>query len=328
MVTAIIRHPWKTKFRGKLTPPSKVLVFSDALGMNEYQVSTDFSGAFADTAPSGIPTASIDSFTFLEDSGPQNLVVLSNDSNVAGGTVTLTSLPQLGSAVVDAVSGSVTYTSNLNANGTDAFAYQVTVGTQVSNSANVTLNITPVNDAPVAVNDSFSAIAGTPVQLNLLANDRDPDGAADLANAVNVTPLPAGATVTVGAGGVLTFNASAGGTYTFTYQAQDRSGVNSVNTATVTVLVSASETLTITRAEYVVSKGRVKVQGTMTPSANQTITIVFVDAAGTVLGAAGSTGVAAGSWLLDTVVPLPTGTTAVRATSSNGTVRSLALTRK
>jgi len=308
-----------------ITPPNKVLVFSDALGVNEYQVSTDFSGAFADTAPSGIPTASIDSFTFLEDSGPQNLVVLSNDSNVAGGTVTLTSLPQLGSAVVNAVSGSVTYTSNLNASGTDAFAYQVTVGTQVSNSANVTLNITPVNDAPVAVNDSFSAIAGTPVQLNLLANDRDPDGAADLANAVNVTPLPAGATV---AGGIISFTPSAGGTVSFTYQAQDRSGVNSVNTATVTVLVSASETLTITRAEYVVSKNRLKVQGTMTPSANQTITIVFVGADGTVLGTAGSTGVAAGSWLLDTVVPLPTGTTAVRATSSNGTVRSLALTRK
>lgn len=41
----------------------------------------------------------------------------------------------------------------------------------------------------------------------------------------------------------------------------------------------------------------------MTPSANQTITIVFVDANGAVLGAAGSTGVAAGSWLLDTAVP-------------------------
>lgn len=309
-----------------ITPPSKVLVFSDALGVNEYQVSTDFSGAFADTAPSGIPTASIDSFTFLEDAGPQNLGVLSNDSNVAGGTVTLTSLPQLGTAVVD-VNGAVNYTSNLNASGTDAFAYQVTVGTQVSNSANVTLNITPVNDAPTAVNDRFSAIAGTTVQLNLLANDTDPDGAADLANAVNVTPLPSGATV---ANGVMSFTPSAAGTYSFTYRAQDKGlpPLTSVNTATVTVLVSAAETLTITRAEYVIRSNRVKVQGTMTPSANQTITIVFVDANGAVLGAAGSTGVAAGSWLLDTAVPPPTGTTAVRATSSNGTVRSLALTRK
>ena len=308
-----------------VTPPSKVRVFSNALGMGEYQVSTNVVGSLADTTT---PTALNDSWTFDEDSGQHNLAVLANDSAVANGTVTVTSAPQLGSAVVDAVSGSVTYTSNLNASGTDAFAYQVTVGTQVSNSANVTLTITPVNDAPVAVNNNFSAIANQLVQLNVLANDTDPDGAADLAAAVLVTPPAAGATVTGGAGGVFAFNATAGGTYSFTYQARDASLATSANTATVTVQVAATETLNITRAEYIRSKGRLKAQGTISPAANQTITIVFVDAAGTVLGAAGSTVAVAGSWLLDQVVPMPTGTTAVRATSSNGTVRSQALTLK
>jgi hypothetical protein len=276
----------------------------------------------------GIPVAVNDSFTFLEDSGPQSLALLANDNNAAGGTVTLTSAPRLGTATVGA-GGVVTYTPNLNANGTDSITYTVTVGTQVSNTATVTLNITPVNDAPVAVNDSRNAIANTPLQINVLANDIDPDGAADLVAAVNVTqPAPAGASVSV-AGGVVTFNATAAGTYAFTYQAQDASGTTSANTATVTVQVAAAETVNITLAEYIVSKSRIKVNGSISPASNQTVRVDFVNAAGTVLGLAGTvTAGATGSWLLDTTVAKPTGTTAVKATSSNGTVRTLALTLK
>jgi len=306
-----------------IAPPGKVRVLSSALGEREYQVSTSFSTG----APPSIPVATNDSFTFPEDSGPQSLIMLANDSNTAGGIVTLTSLPRLGSAVVNP-GGDVTFTPNLNANGVDAFTYTVRVGTNISNTATVTLNITPVNDTPVAVNDSFSAIANTSVQLNVLANDTDPDGATDLTAAQLVTSPATGATVTGGTGGVFAFNATAGGTYSFTYRAQDASLATSANTATVTVQVAATESLNITRAEYVVSKSRVKVQGTISPASNQTITIDFVNATGTVLGRAGSAVAAAGGWLLDQVVPLPAGTTAVKATSSNGTARVLALTLK
>ncbi len=303
-----------------LAPPYKVRVFSSALGMSEYQVSTNLAVA-AQPIP---PTATADSFTFLEDSGPQNLVVLSNDSNVAGGIVTLTSLPTRGTAVVNP-GGSVTYTSNLNANGTDSFTYLVTVGGQGA-SAIVSLIITPVNDAPVAVADPiFRAIVNQPIQLNVLANDSDPDG--DALSAVLVTPPAAGATMTATAGG-FTFNATAAATYTFTYQAKDASLAS--NTVTDTVTVTAAETLAITRAEYVVSKSSLRVQGTFTSTINpnQTITVVFVDAAGNTLGTAGSTGAAAGSWALNTTVAKPAGTTAVKATSVNGTAASLALTLK
>ncbi len=306
-----------------IAPPSKIRVLSSALGEREYQVST----SFAIGAPPSIPVATNDSFTFLEDSGPQSLIVLANDSNTTGGIVTLASVPRLGIALANAA-GDVTFTPNLNANGVDAFTYTVTANGQVSNTATVTINITPVNDPPVAVNDSFSAILNTSVQLNVLTNDTDPDGVADLANAQLVTSPAAGATVTGGAGGVLTFNATAGGTYSFTYRAMDKSNVLSANTATVTVQVASAETLNFIRAEYVVSKSRIKVQGTISPNSNQTITVDFVNAAGIVLGRAGSTVETAGAWLLDTVVPMPTGTTAVKATSSNGTVRALALTLK
>ncbi len=310
---------------GIIAPAERIHVLSSYLGDTEHKVSTGFAAAGAPT-PAGIPVAANDAYTFVEDTGAQSLAVLANDNNAVGGTVTLTSAPRLGTATVGA-GGVVTYTPNLNASGSDAFTYTVTAVGKVSNTATVTLNITPVNDAPVAVNDSASAIANIPVQINVLTNDTDPDGAADLAAAVIVTP-PAGAAISV-AGGVVTFNAAAGGSYSFTYQARDAAGVLSANTATVTVQVAAAETLSITRAEYVLSKGRIKVQGTITPVANQKITLEFVDSAGVVLGLAGTAiEDVSGNWAIDTAIARPAGATAVKATSSNGSVRSVALIAK
>ncbi|MBI2320133.1 MAG: cadherin-like domain-containing protein [Betaproteobacteria bacterium] len=224
----------------------------------------------------------------------------------------------------------VTFTPNLNASGTDAFTYTVTVGTQVSNTATATLNITPVNDAPVAVNDSASAIANIAKEINVLANDTDPDGTADIVAAVNVTqPTPAGSATTSVSGGVVTFSATAAGTYTFTYQAQDASGAISANTATVTVTVAAGETLTILKNEYVSSKGMLKAQGTVSPAANQTVKLEFVNSLGTVLGQAGTyTTDGVGNWQAQTTVALPAGASALKATTSNGSVRAVALVLK
>ena len=47
-------------------------------------------------------------------------------------------------------SADVTYTPNLNYNGTDGFTFTVNDGRQDSLPANVNLTITPVNDPPVA----------------------------------------------------------------------------------------------------------------------------------------------------------------------------------
>jgi hypothetical protein len=305
---------------GMIAPPSKVRVLSSAQGSKSYQVSTGV--AAGAPAPGGIPVAANDAFGVIEDSGASVLSVLVNDTNAAGGTVTLSSATRLGSALVNP-DGTVTYTPNPNASGTDQFTYTVTVGTAVSNTGTVSIDISPVNDPPTAVNDTFSAIANVAAQLNVLANDGDPEGAADLVAAVNVT-TPVGATVAV-AGGIVSFTAPAG-TYSFTYQAQDAAGVISANTATATVTVAGIEALSFVRAEYVLSKSRLRAEGTISPAANQTVTVVFVDSAGTVLGSAGSAVAdAAGNWFVDGVVPLPAGSTALRATSSNGTVQAQAL---
>jgi hypothetical protein len=278
-------------------PPAKVRVLSSAGGSSEYQVATGFSAG----PPPTVPAAANDSFSFPEDSGPQLLNVLGNDSNVTGGTVTITAAPRLGTATV-ATDGTVTYTPNLNANGTDGFAYTVTVGTTVSNTGNVTLNINSVNDPPVAVNDTANAVANTTATLTVLANDTDPDGAADLRNAVLVAPPAAGATVTGGTGGAFSFTATTAGNYTFTYRAQDAAGALSANAATVTVQVAAAETINIALAEFRTGGSRWRVNGTDSVAAGQTLNIAVIQPTGTLVPLGSAVVDGAGAWAFDQVV--------------------------
>jgi hypothetical protein len=305
---------------GLVAPPSKVRVLSSLSGMGEAAVQVGLANL---APPPASPMAMNDSWTFNEDSGPQTLDVLGNDSNVADATVTIASAPRLGTATIDPASGKVVYTPNPNANGTDGFTYTATVGAKTSNIATVTLNIVPVNDVPTAVNDNVNGFVNVPLAINVIANDTDPDGAADIVGVDSVTQpvdsvtlLPSGSVTA--AGGIVTFTAAATGTYSFTYRAKDQAGATSANAATVTVTVAALETLNFVRAEYTNSKSRLRAEGTINPAANQAIKVEFMNGT-TVLGLAGTpvTDVA-GAWALDTVIALPRGTTSLKATPPNG----------
>jgi hypothetical protein len=266
-----------------------------------------------------------DSYTFAEDSGAHILPVLLNDLNVAGGTVKLTSLPAIGTAVVN-LDGTVTYTSLANANGPDSFTYTVTVGTLVSAPTTVSLNITPVNDLPVAVNDTVSVPVNTPIAINVLANDTDPDGVADLANAVQISAsTPVGATITGGVGGVVNFIAAAQGTYRFTYKAQDKSLGISLNAATVTVNVLPPFTIGINKNQYTTAQQSLLVEGVTSDPGTPIVTIQFVSAAGVVLSTAGTTTASAGKFRFTGTVALPPGAVSLRATIPSGAVINVPL---
>jgi hypothetical protein len=189
--------------------------------------------------------------------------------------VTIVSAPKLGTATVNA-DGTVAYTPNPNMNGADGFTYQVTVGTDVSNVANVSLNITPVNDPSTAVDDGpFTVQAGAATQLpNLIYNDIDADGA-DLVDAADLTQ-PAGATITGGAGGIVTFTAALPGTYTFTYHVVDRAGVHSANAATVTVNVVGGDIVVVSSAQFRNGQKRWVISGS-DDQPNQLIHLTYVD---------------------------------------------------
>src|SRR4030095_4379668 len=142
--------------------------------------------------------------------------------------------------------GTYTYTPNADFNGTDSFTYRAVDSlTGASNVATVTITVTSVNDAPVAVGDSSSvAEDGVLSGASVLANDSDLHGGAP---SENNTPLTA-VLVSTTANGVLAFNSDGTYTYTpnadfngtdsFTYQAVDKLGGVS-NTATVTITVTS-----------------------------------------------------------------------------------------
>jgi VCBS repeat-containing protein len=105
------------------------------------------------------PAVTNDAYTTAEDTP---LVVgapgvLGNDTDAAGQPLTakLVRGPRSGSLTLNA-DGSFRYTPNADLNGTDSFVYRANDGLADSLSATVTLTVTPVNDAPVAVDDAYT----------------------------------------------------------------------------------------------------------------------------------------------------------------------------
>ncbi|EKA7391802.1 tandem-95 repeat protein [Vibrio parahaemolyticus] len=95
--------------------------------------------------------------------GTDKVVSLDTNNGPANGTVSVNP------------DGSVTYTPNDNYHGADSFTYIVTSG-GVSESTTVSVDVTPVNDAPVAKDDTAITDEDTPVTIDVLPNDTDVDG--------------------------------------------------------------------------------------------------------------------------------------------------------
>ena len=108
-------------------------------------------------------------------------------------------------------------------------------GTAVSNVATVTITVTGVNDAPVAVNDVATTAEETAVSGNVLTNDTDVDAGTTLTATLVATA--SNGTVTLAADGSFTYTPAANfnGTDSFTYTASDGTAVSSVATVTITV---------------------------------------------------------------------------------------------
>ncbi|MDG3026118.1 tandem-95 repeat protein [Vibrio parahaemolyticus] len=124
------------------------------------------------------PVADIvaDKATVVEDTSTV-IKVLGNDTFEGDGKVVSLDTnngPANGTVSVNP-DGSVTYTPNDNYHGTDSFTYIVTSG-GVSESTTVSVDVTPVNDAPVAKGDTAITDEDTPVTIDVLPNDTDIDG--------------------------------------------------------------------------------------------------------------------------------------------------------
>src|SRR5205814_9656720 len=103
------------------------------------------------------------------------------------------------------------------------------------------LTVNSVNDAPIANNDAATTSENSPVNINVLANDTDPD-TGDTLSVSSVTQGANGTVVIIPAGpdaGKVSYTPSLNfsGTDTFTYKAKDSTNAES-NVATVTITVT------------------------------------------------------------------------------------------
>ena len=216
---------WKFHSAEGSTPPTLIVEYSTA-----------------DGGPiNRAPLANNDTASTLEGTSVQ-IAVLENDSDPDGDPLTVGEVtqPSNGSVTVNA-DGTITYTPDEGFFGTDSFTYRASDGQLLSDPATVTVTVEqaePVNNPPVANDDTAKTTQGLAVQIAVLENDSDPDG--DPLTVGELTQ-PSNGSVTVNADGTITYTPDEGffGTDSFTYRASD--GLLLSDHATVTVTVKQAE---------------------------------------------------------------------------------------
>ncbi|EPW4409269.1 tandem-95 repeat protein, partial [Vibrio parahaemolyticus] len=199
--------------------------------------------------------------------GDDKVVSLDTNNGPANGTVSVNP------------DGSVTYTPNENYHGTDSFTYIVTSG-GVSESTTVSVDVTPVNDAPVAKDDIATTQEDTAVTIDVLPNDSDVDGDKLSIESASV-PKEQGTVEVVDGKLVFTpaenFNGDAEITYTvtdgqLTDEAKVTVTVNPVNDAP-TIKVDAVESLTEDAVNTDTVVATLTVRDTDTPEDQLTVSL-------------------------------------------------------
>ncbi|MGY4828688.1 VCBS domain-containing protein [Sphaerotilaceae bacterium SBD11-9] len=200
-------------------------------------------------------------------------------ANSGTGFVTLTgTMAQINATLAS----NVTYVPTANFNGTASLTMTTNdggntgTGGALSDVDVVSINVTAVNDAPVALADVRTTSEDTPLSMStasLLANDTDVEG--DALSIVSVQSPTHGTVAIVGGNVVFTPAANYSGPASFTYTASDGNGGTS--TATVTVNVTAVAD-TPTLAIGATPNGG----GNFTPPASTGLTQQFYDNVATV----------------------------------------------
>jgi VCBS repeat-containing protein len=184
----------------------------------------------------------------------------------------------------------VTYTPAADYCGADSFTYTASDGNGGSDTANVSITVTCVNDAPVANDDSATTNEDTPVTIDVLANDTDVEGVA-------LTPI----LVTAPSHGILALNENGSYTYTpgtaysptdsFTYKVTDGELESNVASVTITINDLKPEISVIKTSVFpYVNQGNdvtftVEVVNQSASSDPVTITSIYDDVYGEILGA-------------------------------------------
>jgi hypothetical protein len=141
--------------------------------------------------------------------------------------------------------GIITFTPDDDFNGSVTIPYTISDGNGGTATANQIITVNAVNDPPVAVDDSYSVDEDDSVVLTPLTGDSDIDGDGLTIESINGTLIAGGAqtipvtngTVTIDAGGIITFtpDANYNGPVSFPYVINDGNGATATADQLITV---------------------------------------------------------------------------------------------
>ncbi len=191
--------------------------------------------------PLNDPPGALDDAYSMNEGSTLNVTapgVLGNDIDVDGDPLTavLESGVSNGTLTLNA-DGSFIYEPAQNFNGVDSFTYKAYDGSSYSNAATVTITVNPIDDEPIALDDSVTLEGEEPIEIDVLANDA---GLGDVPVVVTIEVLPLyGEVEVVGHHIRYTPNGTLEDADTFTYTVTDADG--DFSTATVTVVAEGVE---------------------------------------------------------------------------------------
>jgi VCBS repeat-containing protein len=211
------------------------------------------------TAVNDAPVAVADNGGTVAEGGTLNgTSVLANDTDAENDSLTavLVSGPAHASSFVLNADGTFTYVHDGSETTSDSFTYKANDGSLDSNTVTVTITITAVNDAPVAVDDNRGPVAegGTLNGASVLTNDTDAEN--DSLTAVLVSGPANASSFVLNADGTFTYvhDGSETTSDSFTYKANDGSADS--NVATVTITINAVNDAPVAVADgYAVNEG-------------------------------------------------------------------------
>ncbi|MDP3971015.1 MAG: Ig-like domain-containing protein [bacterium] len=207
---------------------------SDASGGKEIcaKNSTDSTGNtnWDFTCANQTPTANDQTINVTEELA-RAITLSGNDPE--GSPLNYTVLTNPTKGVLSGTAPNLTYTPATNLTGTDSFTFRVNDGTLNSATATITLNISNVNDAPVAYNQSTSTNEDTAKVITILSNDIENDA---LTYSIVSNPTHG---ILSGTGNKRTYTPAKNynGSDSFTFKTND--GEYNSNTATVSLTVNA-----------------------------------------------------------------------------------------
>ena len=189
------------------------------------------------------PTAFDQFLNTLEDQPISNIALTGFD--VDGDSLNFDVLVDPLHGTLAGSSPNITYSPDTGYNGPDTFEFIASDGLRNSSLAVVSITVVPVNDNPIADDDSYTTDEDSSVILIPLANDTDPDGDNLVVSSINGVVLTGGVQaitvnngiVNIDAVGEISFAATSNfsGESTFDYQVSDGNGGTDTATETVTI---------------------------------------------------------------------------------------------